>query len=241
MNKTLEKMKGIVTVLNTPFEALNQIDFDGLKKNIEYAIESGVKGILIPAKAAEVEKLSFEERILMVDHTIQTANGKIPIVAGTQSATFEEAVRFAKKAIDLGADGILISIRYESKSQLQKYIDYFNHLEPNFMILQDWAFSDYGIPTEVLLSLFSEFHALQGIKIEVVPAGIKYSEILNLTKGRIHVSGGWAVTQMIEALDRGVHALMPTGMHELYVRIYDLYQQTIGKVQSGSSENYYRF
>jgi 4-hydroxy-tetrahydrodipicolinate synthase len=30
--------------------------------------------------------------------------------------------------------------------------------------------------------------------------------------------------QIIEALDRGVHAFMPTGMHELYTRIYDLYQ-----------------
>ena len=31
--------------------------------------------------------------------------------------------------------------------------------------------------------------------------------------------------QIIEALDRGVHAFMPTGMHELYTRIYDLYRE----------------
>jgi 4-hydroxy-tetrahydrodipicolinate synthase len=31
--------------------------------------------------------------------------------------------------------------------------------------------------------------------------------------------------QMIEALDRGVHAFMPTGMHEIYTRIYALYAQ----------------
>jgi dihydrodipicolinate synthase/N-acetylneuraminate lyase len=30
---------------------------------------------------------------------------------------------------------------------------------------------------------------------------------------------------MIEALDRGVHAFLPTGLHELYVRIYRLYVQ----------------
>jgi len=224
MHNTLEKMKGIVTVLNTPFDDNNQIEFDGLTKNIQYAIESGVKGILVPAKAAEVEKLSFEERILMIKHTIQAVSGKVPIIAGTQSANLDEAVRLAKEAIDFGVDGILISTSYESKAQLQKFIDRFNKLEPNFIILQDWAFNDYGIPTEVLLSLFSEFHTVQGIKIEVVPAGTKYSELLALTKGQIHISGGWAVTQMIEALDRGVHALMPTGMHEIYVRIYELYQ-----------------
>jgi len=38
--------------------------------------------------------------------------------------------------------------------------------------------------------------------------------LLEATQGRLHVSGGWAVMQMIEALDRGVHAFMPTGLHE---------------------------
>jgi 4-hydroxy-tetrahydrodipicolinate synthase len=39
----------------------------------------------------------------------------------------------------------------------------------------------------------------------------------------MHVSGGWAVMQMIEALDRGVHAFMPTALHPIYVQIYRLY------------------
>jgi 4-hydroxy-tetrahydrodipicolinate synthase len=57
-----------------------------------------------------------------------------------------------------------------------------------------------------------------------VPAGAKYSELLAATAGRLHVSGGWAVMQMIEALDRGVHAFMPTGLHAIYARIYQLHR-----------------
>jgi 4-hydroxy-tetrahydrodipicolinate synthase len=60
--------------------------------------------------------------------------------------------------------------------------------------------------------------------VEVVPAGRKYTEVLEATDGRLHVSGGWAVMQMIEALDRGVHAFMPTALHEAYVRIYALHR-----------------
>ena len=56
-----------------------------------------------------------------------------------------------------------------------------------------------------------------------MPAGRKYSELLDATGGRLHVSGGWAVMQIIEALDRGVHAFMPTALHSIYVRIYNLY------------------
>src|SRR5690606_32642817 len=45
------------------------------------------------------------------------------------------------------------------------------------------------------------------------------------TGGRLNVSGGWAVMQMIEGLKRGVHAYMPTGMHYLYSKIYRDYRQ----------------
>ncbi|MHA1371388.1 MAG: dihydrodipicolinate synthase family protein, partial [Promethearchaeota archaeon] len=58
----------------------------------------------------------------------------------------------------------------------------------------------------------------------------KYSSVLEMTGGKLHVSGGWAVMQMIEALDRGVHAMMPTAMHEIYSKIYDYYR-------SGDREN----
>ncbi|HPE77055.1 MAG TPA: dihydrodipicolinate synthase family protein, partial [Draconibacterium sp.] len=44
------------------------------------------------------------------------------------------------------------------------------------------------------------------------------------TKGRLNVSGGWAVSQMIEGLKRGVHAFMPTGMHWIYCEIYRLWK-----------------
>ena len=50
------------------------------------------------------------------------------------------------------------------------------------------------------------------------------AELAEATGGKLHLAGGWAVTQMIEALDRGVHTMMPTGMHRAYVQIYDLYQ-----------------
>ncbi|MDZ7721786.1 MAG: dihydrodipicolinate synthase family protein [candidate division KSB1 bacterium] len=44
---------------------------------------------------------------------------------------------------------------------------------------------------------------------------------------RLNLSGGWAGTQMIEALDRGVDAFMPTILHDVYGMIYHLHN--IGK------------
>ncbi|TXK84935.1 hypothetical protein [Paenibacillus sp. N3.4] len=55
-------------------------------------------------------------------------------------------------------------------------------------------------------------------KIEVFPAGVKYSHVMEATGGGLHVAGGWAVTQFLEGLDCGIHAFMLTGMHEVYTR-----------------------
>jgi dihydrodipicolinate synthase/N-acetylneuraminate lyase len=62
------------------------------------------------------------------------------------------------------------------------------------------------------------------LKVEVVPAGPKYTAVREATGGRLHVSGGWAADQMIEALDRGVDVIMPTAMTGIYARIYRAHQ-----------------
>jgi len=98
-------------------------------------------------------------------------------------------------------------------------------LKPCFLMIQDWDFQGYGLPVALIQQLFYEIEVFRCLKIEVVPAGRKYTEVLEATQGKLHVSGGWAVMQIIEALDRGVHAFMPTGMHEIYTAIYALCQQ----------------
>jgi 4-hydroxy-tetrahydrodipicolinate synthase len=91
-------------------------------------------------------------------------------------------------------------------------------------MIQDWDPSGFGAPVPLIAQLVQEIPAFRCLKVEVVPAGVKYSAVLEATQGALHVSGGWAVTQMIEAMDRGVHAFMPTGMHPIYTRIFSLYQ-----------------
>jgi 4-hydroxy-tetrahydrodipicolinate synthase len=98
-------------------------------------------------------------------------------------------------------------------------------LDPEIIMLQDWDATGYGLADELICDLFENVPAFRCLKIETVPAGIKYSRILELTEGKLNISGGWAVSQMIEGLQRGVHAFMPTGMHYIYTSIYKLYKE----------------
>ncbi len=219
----LARLRGIITVLNTPFTESDAIDADALKRNVEIAIEAGIAGFLVPAMASEVGKLSDKERDVLVAATVTASAGRVSVIGGASADSREARLRYARRCIELGCDGVLASIAYESDAQYSAEVHTLAELNPPFLMLQDWDFHGYGVPVPLIQSLFEAVPAFRCLKIEVVPAGRKYTEVLEATGNQLHVSGGWAVTQMIEALDRGVHAFMPTGMHAIYTRIYSLY------------------
>ena len=224
MKKQLLELRGIITVLNTPFGDNDAVDLPSLRKNVRYALEAGVAGFLVPAMASEVDKLSATERRQIVGVVLAENSGQVPVIGGASAATAEERKENAATLIEQGCDGILASIPFQNEVQYERDVRELDALGPGFLMLQDWDFQGYGLPVSLIARLFEKVESFRCLKVEVVPAGVKYSEVLAATEGRLHVSGGWAVMQIIEALDRGVHAFMPTGMHELYTRIYDLYR-----------------
>lgn len=221
--KTLMNLRGIVTVLNTPFSEDDKLDLGGLRKNTEYAIEAGVSGFLVPAMASEVGKLTEAERDVIVRNVVETAAGRVTVIGGASAAEQGDRLRMARRLTELGCDGILVSIPCTDEQQYETAVRQVAETNPGFLMIQDWDASGPGLAIDLIVRLFDEIPLFRCLKIETVPAGLKYSEVLKATGGRLHVSGGWAVTQMIEGLERGVHAFMPTGMHRIYTTIYRLY------------------
>lgn len=235
MTKELYPLKGIVTVLNTPFKQDDSIDFKALDKNVEAAIRAGVAGFLVPAMASEVYRLSEKERIKMVETVLSSAGGKVPVIAGAGEPDPVKSKKILNSYIRMGCRNVLFQIPYRDNKQ---FLDHFAMLAeccPGMIMLQDYDSTGYGLPDDLICDLFETVEAFRCLKIETVPAGVKYSRILELTGGRLNVSGGWAVSQMIEGLKRGVHAFMPTGMHYIYTHIYRLFVS--GKMEE--AEDYF--
>lgn len=216
-------LRGIVTVLNTPFTAANEVDVDALRRHVRVALAAGVAGFLAPAMASEVDKLTLAERDLFVDTVLDEVRGRAIIIGGASATTTAERIRLTRRLVAAGCDGVLVSIPYEDDEQYSRAVCEVADTSPPFLMLQDWDPHGYGVPVPTLVRLFETVEAVRAVKVEVVSAGRKYYELLAATEGRLHVSGGWAVMQMIEALDRGVHAFMPTALHAIYVRIYQLH------------------
>jgi 4-hydroxy-tetrahydrodipicolinate synthase len=222
--KELFPLAGIVTVLNTPFDTKGNIDLPSLRKHVQYALRAGVAGFLVPALASEVATLSLSERLQMVATVTEEVAGKVPVFAGAGEQDIEKRKTIAKEYLAMGCRNILFQIPFETedkfKSQFYELADY----GVETIMLQDWSANGYGLPDDLILELFENVAAFRCLKVETVPAGVKYSRLLNITEGRLHLSGGWAVTQMIEGLRRGVHAFMPTGLHKTYCAIYQYFK-----------------
>jgi len=220
-----DALRGIITVLNTPFTKTGAIDTVGIERNVAYALDAGVAGFLAPAMAGEATFLADEERATVVTTVLNAVKGRAPVIGGASADTPTDRLFWIRTLVRLGCDGVLVSIPYISNDQYTREVNEIAAAEPPFLMLQDWSSDGSGIPVDLVVRLFETVPCFKCLKIEVRDSGPKYTEVLAATGGRLHVSGGWAVTQMLDGLDRGVHAFLPTGLHRTYVRIYTLYRE----------------
>lgn len=207
-------LDGIVPILQTPFTTDEVLDVVSLQRLAEHVIQAGVAGAIYPAVASEVAKLSGEERRLGLEAVLAQAGSRVPVFAGVSAPHAEESVALARHAQAHGAAGVLVQAPQSIAGDQGRLRDFFRRMAGGTdltLMIQDLDWQGGGMPVELIQQLFEELPTFRCIKVETVPAGPKYSRILAVTGGCLHVSGGWAVTQMLDGLERGVHAFMPEG------------------------------
>ncbi len=216
-------MKGIVTALNTPFASDGSVDPAALERHVEIALDAGVVGFLVPALAAEVQKLKPDERDTIVRTVVGKVAGRASVIGGASAPTQAERCRHAGRLAELGCDIVLVNQPYETQDQYVADIAGLAQAAGRPVMIQDWDASGPGVPLPAILAAFEAVDAFRYLKVETANAGQKYTALKKATGGKAHVSGGWAVMQLIEALDRGVDAFMPTAFNIVYVEILRRY------------------
>lgn len=219
-------LRGIVPSLNTPFAADGALDLAGLRRTVDHIVDSGCAGILALAVAAEIRALSPDEADLAGAAVVERAAGRIPVILGASAEDQAERLRRAARARALGADAVLCqSPPARDAAERADLLAAVADAGPDLFMLQDLDWSGPGLAIAEIVALAEAIPRFRCLKVEVVPAGPKYSAVLAATRGRMHVSGGWAVAHMMDALARGVHAVMTTEMEPIYVAIERRFRQ----------------
>ena len=225
--KDLYPLCGVVAIPQTPFDDDDRIDFDSLHRGVADRLAAGVDGLLYPVVASEVSHLTASERLAVTRAVLEQAAALVPVIIGA-SADDPAAVRsLAEFAVARGAAGVLVQAPVALLRDERATLEFFRAVceaPIDLLMIQDLEWDGPGLPVPTIVRLFEELQPFRCIKVETVPAGSKYTAILGATGGRLNVSAGWAVPQLIEALDRGIHAVTPGGLHWVIVEVVRRYR-----------------
>lgn len=167
----------------------------------------------------EGEKLSYIQ-------TLTDANaGRVPVIISVTAQDPNESLALSRTATQAGAAGVCVQIPENLNRQgMHEFLRDIANAGPDILMVQDLDWDGRGLSLNDITYLFDKVDRFSWLKIETQQAGPKYSAVLRATDGKLNVCGGWAVTQLMDALARGVHAFIPTGMERVYVSIQRLYE-----------------
>lgn len=106
--------KGSIVAIVTPFKN-GKVDEKALSNLIKWHISEGTNAIVPCGTTGEASTLDYDEHYRVIEITVKTANGKVPVIAGTGANSTDETIMITKKAKELGADGALIVTPYYNK------------------------------------------------------------------------------------------------------------------------------
>jgi len=111
----LRKFRGTGVALVTPFKENGQVDFEGLKKVIDHTIRGKVEYLVSLGTTGESATLTKDEKIKVLDFTIETVKGRVPLVAGFGGNNTNEVIESIKHFHFKGIDAILSVSPYYNK------------------------------------------------------------------------------------------------------------------------------
>ncbi len=116
---------GSIVALITPFDRDDQVDYVSLKKLVDYHVEAGTNGIVAVGTTGESSTLTVEEHIKVVMKTLEFADGRIPVIAGTGANATHESVAFSRLLNNSGIAGCLsVTPYYNKPTQEGLYLHY---------------------------------------------------------------------------------------------------------------------
>jgi 4-hydroxy-tetrahydrodipicolinate synthase len=106
---------GSLVALVTPMQPDGAIDWPALKSLVEWHIAEGTHAIVAVGTTGESATLDVSEHCAVVRSVVETAGGRIPVIAGTGANSTREAIELTQTCKDLGADACLLVTPYYNK------------------------------------------------------------------------------------------------------------------------------
>ena len=206
MDKNSVDWHGVMPAIITPFDAQGNIDEAAFRRHIELNIGYGVTGVVVTGCSGEPWSQTLDERKRLFKLAVETAKGRIKVIAGTGAVNTREVIDMGLYATEAGCDGTMIVAPYFPKLH-----------SPDDLIVHYRMISDavdlpimlYNVPgynvnvlSPELISRLADIENVVAIK-ESTPDYNTYYKTLSLAADRILVFTGQLSMYGLAAIETG--------------------------------------
>ncbi|MBQ3671197.1 MAG: 4-hydroxy-tetrahydrodipicolinate synthase [Treponema sp.] len=167
------KLRGAYTAMVTPMNSDGSVDYDGFRKNVVFQLEGGIDGIAPLGTTGETPCLEEAEEDKIIQIAVEEAKKynektgkKVPVIIGTGSNCTKDAVRYTKRAKELGADVALVVAPYYNKPSKEGIFRHFEAVSKvgiPILVYNIQGRTGINIPTDVL-SRIADLPNIVGVK-----------------------------------------------------------------------------
>ncbi|MEM2320663.1 MAG: 4-hydroxy-tetrahydrodipicolinate synthase [Candidatus Bathyarchaeia archaeon] len=164
----IERFEGCYTALITPMKNDFSIDFEGLRRLVDFQVEERVGGVLAVGTTGESPTLTHEESIKVIKEVFEIAGDKCVVIAGTGSNFTDKTIEMTREVYDLGVRCVLlVDPYYNGPSSLEIRREY---IEPIARMFPEVQVIPYVIPGRTGTQLLPQDLAILHSKFENIRA-----------------------------------------------------------------------
>jgi 4-hydroxy-tetrahydrodipicolinate synthase len=116
---------GVFPALTTQFRPDQSLDLDATARHIEVMLQNGATGLVMLGSLGENVALEPEEKRKVMEMTIRTVAGRVPVLSGISETSTAAAARYARDMEKLGADGVMVLPAMVYKSDARETMTHF--------------------------------------------------------------------------------------------------------------------
>ncbi|MFT3915869.1 MAG: dihydrodipicolinate synthase family protein [Anaeromyxobacteraceae bacterium] len=118
--------QGVFPAFTTPFKEDLSIDEGFIPRHLEAMLAAGCKGFVALGSLGESATLSFDEKVRILELSAKALRGRAPLVAGIASLSTHEAVALARRAREVGAEGLMVLPPYVYRGDDRETLAHFS-------------------------------------------------------------------------------------------------------------------
>jgi len=194
----MKRLKGVSVPMITPFTPSYEIDEEGLRKNIKFLINSGIKEgqgfLLLLGTTGEFSNLTRDEARRIVSIGVDECKEKVPLVVGVNHGNISDAIEFGQYATAMEVDAILVRPPYywgvpSEEMVLKHYTKIANETKANIIIYNRCLSYLVDLPVETIIKL-SNMDQIVALK-DGTPDFKKFDKTIKALSGKISCINGF--------------------------------------------------